>query len=70
MVGVDGKMYKVQWAVLSQRIALLQMLLESEKHAWMWQTGSKTHSGNAQTINSGSQMAVDSFLVSVFLSRD
>lgn len=53
-------------AVLSQRITLLWKLLESGKQAWVWQTGSKTHSGNAETINSALQMAMDSFFVSFF----
>lgn len=69
MEEVDGKMYKMQWAVLSQRTTLLWKLLESGKHAWMWQTGSKTHSGNAEVINSGWQMAMDSFFVSFFFRQ-
>lgn len=56
----------MQWAVLSQRITLMWKLLESGKHAWMWQTGSKTHSGNAETLNRGSKVALDSLFLSFF----
>lgn len=66
MEGVDERMYKMQWAVLSQRITLLWKLLESGKHAWMWQTGPKTHSGNAEALNSSLQMAVDTLFVLFF----